>query len=52
MLTKVTKALNRYNAYRRTSAELARLSDRELSDLGIARCDIDRIARTGVDARI
>lgn len=32
-------------AYRRTFAELDQLSDRELSDIGIARCDIHRLAR-------
>jgi uncharacterized protein YjiS (DUF1127 family) len=50
MLTKVAKALNRYSAYRRTTNELARLTDRELGDLGIARCDINRVARAGVNA--
>lgn len=49
MLTKVAKAINRYSAYRRTTTELARLSDRELGDLGIARCDINRVARAGVN---
>ncbi len=50
MLTKVAKALNRYSAYRRTTTELGRLTDRELSDLGIARCDINRVARAGANA--
>jgi uncharacterized protein YjiS (DUF1127 family) len=50
MLTKVAKALSRYSAYRRTTNELARLTDRELGDLGIARCDINRVARAGVTA--
>lgn len=35
-------------AYQQTRHELQWLSDRELSDLGIARCDIDRIAREAV----
>lgn len=34
-----------YYRYRKTVSELAQLSDRELSDLGIARYDISRIAR-------
>lgn len=42
-------ALNRsyvtWRKYRRTLNELHRLSDRELSDLGIARSDIRHIAR-------
>lgn len=47
MLTKVAKAFNRYNNYRRTTNELGRLTDRELRDLGISRCDISRVARAG-----
>ena len=35
---------------RRAIAELSGLSDRMLSDIGIARCDIPRIARYGRDA--
>tara|TARA_R110002124_G_scaffold165007_3_gene332333 strand:- start:217 stop:459 length:243 start_codon:yes stop_codon:yes gene_type:complete len=31
--------------YRRTLAELCSLSDRELADVGIARCSVRRIAR-------
>lgn len=34
--------------YRTSVRELQNLSDRELSDLGIARCDIARIARDSV----
>lgn len=34
--------------YRMTVAELDSLTDRELSDLSISRCDIDRIARDAV----
>jgi len=36
--------LNRLRRYYRTKRELARLTDRELSDLGIQRGDISRIA--------
>ena len=32
--------------YRRTVAELSQLGDRELDDLGIARFDIPRVARS------
>jgi uncharacterized protein YjiS (DUF1127 family) len=35
----------RRSRYKRTFAELSRLSDRELSDIGICRYDIPRIAR-------
>lgn len=37
---KVTK----YNRYRRTVNELSNLSNRELADIGISRCDINRVA--------
>jgi len=36
--------LNRLRRYYRTKRELARLTDRELADLGIQRGDISRIA--------
>ncbi len=36
--------------FKRTYRELAMLTDHELADIGIARCDIARIARTSVDA--
>jgi uncharacterized protein YjiS (DUF1127 family) len=34
-----------WRAHRITEKELMRLSDRELHDIGISRCDIRRIAR-------
>jgi len=34
-----------YRKYRHTIFELSKLSNRELSDLGISRADIPRIAR-------
>lgn len=37
--------------FQRTVDELSRLSDRELDDIGIPRCDIRRIARDAVAAR-
>ena len=37
-----------WRTYRNTIAELDRLSNRELNDLGIARTDIRRIARSAV----
>ena len=40
-----SERLAQYRAYRTTREELAQLSDRELSDLGVTRFDIDAIAR-------
>ncbi len=39
-----------YLRYRETVRELSQLSDRELEDLGIARFDIDSVARKHVAA--
>ena len=44
--------LTQYLHYRRTVRELALLSDRDLADLGINRCDIDFLARNAAKARI
>ena len=41
-------AFDRYKAYRRTISELEACSDRDLSDLGIYRCDIRRLARESI----
>ncbi|MFN3613903.1 MAG: DUF1127 domain-containing protein [Rubrimonas sp.] len=41
--------LRRREAYARTVNELEVLTDRDLSDLGIARCDIRRLAREAAD---
>ncbi len=46
LLQSGAQALRRYRIQSRTQAELAALSDRELADLGIARVDIRRVART------
>lgn len=48
MLSRLTSALKRHQAYSRTRRELGRLSDRELHDLGIGRSEINSIARSGV----
>jgi uncharacterized protein YjiS (DUF1127 family) len=32
---------------RRTRQELSQLSDRDLNDIGISRCDIYRVAKSG-----
>jgi uncharacterized protein YjiS (DUF1127 family) len=39
------EAMARHRAFVETRRELNWLSDRELADLGMMRCDIDRIAR-------
>lgn len=44
----LAKMILRYRKYRQRLAEVATLrsmSDRELKDIGVYRCDIDRIAR-------
>lgn len=46
----VVGAIQRRRVYRTTVIELARLSERELSDLGITRGDIERIAREASQA--
>ncbi|MCV6583958.1 MAG: DUF1127 domain-containing protein [Marinibacterium sp.] len=38
-----------YVEYRRTIRELSRLGDRELADIGLARCDIEEAARYHLD---
>ncbi|NTF17096.1 DUF1127 domain-containing protein [Agrobacterium rubi] len=48
MISRLTSAIRRQNAYSRTRRELSQLSDRELLDLGISRCDIRSVARAGV----
>ena len=42
----VLSKIRNYVRYRETVAELSRLSDRELDDLGISRFEIDGVART------
>ena len=42
---RVSSWLLRQSRLRKTVRELSALSNRELSDIGVARCDIYRIAR-------
>lgn len=42
----ILSKIRAYFRYRETVAELSRLSDRELDDLGINRFEIERIARS------
>ncbi|WP_249689695.1 DUF1127 domain-containing protein [Stappia sp. WLB 29] len=46
MIDTLIRKYNSWQQYRRTYDELSRLSNRELSDLGIGRGDIDFIARS------
>jgi uncharacterized protein YjiS (DUF1127 family) len=44
----LARMIGRYRKYREQLAEIATLrsmSDRDLKDIGVSRCDIDRIAR-------
>ncbi|MBO6757152.1 MAG: DUF1127 domain-containing protein [Roseibium sp.] len=45
MFGTVVQKYNNWVSYRRTMDELSRLSNRELSDLGISRSDIEFVAR-------
>jgi uncharacterized protein YjiS (DUF1127 family) len=42
---RMATTLARRRAYRDTRRQLAWLTDRELADLGIMRCDIDAVSR-------
>lgn len=46
----ITEKLNAWRRYREAVRELSRLSDRELSDIGIRRGEIEFIARQNVAA--
>jgi uncharacterized protein YjiS (DUF1127 family) len=44
LLNPRAKKIEEYNRYRRTFRELSNLTNRELADIGIARCDIPNVA--------
>jgi uncharacterized protein YjiS (DUF1127 family) len=44
----LAQSYKNWRTYRNTVAELDRLSNRDLSDLGISRTDIRRVARSAV----
>jgi uncharacterized protein YjiS (DUF1127 family) len=48
MQMNISRAYNNWVKYRQTVTELARMSNRELADLGIARQDIRNVARQAV----
>ncbi|HEY1944517.1 MAG TPA: DUF1127 domain-containing protein [Roseiarcus sp.] len=41
----ITQKLNAWRRYREIVRELSQMSDRELGDIGIHRCDIKSLAR-------
>jgi uncharacterized protein YjiS (DUF1127 family) len=45
VLSSIIRFIQHWKRYGGVMQELSRLSDRELADIGIARCDIDRIAK-------
>ena len=45
LIANINKSIKKYLEYRRTISELSLLSNRDLADLGINRCDIEFIAR-------
>ena len=45
LIANINKAIKKYLEYRTTVYELNRLTNRDLADLGIHRCDIEFIAR-------
>ncbi len=48
---RVVEAVRLHRLYRKSVDEMRRLDDRTLADLGIARCDIQRIAREATYGR-
>lgn len=44
----VTEKLRAWSRYREAVRQLSQLSDHELSDIGIGRCDIEAVARRPV----
>ena len=44
MLTTIVRMFQAWKRYNQSLAELSRLGDRELADIGISRSDIQRIA--------
>jgi uncharacterized protein YjiS (DUF1127 family) len=44
MFANIVHFVRKWNRYNRSMAELSRLGDRELADIGISRSDIQRVA--------
>ena len=51
ILEKISKIVDGYMRYRRTIKELSNLSNRDLADIGISRCDIHNVATQSLHAR-
>ena len=47
MIKTLSAKLHAWRRFRDSVRELSRLSDRELNDLGIGRCDIEDVVRQG-----
>lgn len=47
MITEIASRLRNIRSHRRTVAELSRMDDRMLSDIGVLRGDIERMVRVG-----
>jgi uncharacterized protein YjiS (DUF1127 family) len=52
LVARLQRRFAAYTLYRQTYDELQLLSDRDLNDIGIARCDIRKIARDTAEANI
>jgi uncharacterized protein YjiS (DUF1127 family) len=48
IIMNVARSLNNWRKYRQTVTELGRMTNRELSDLGIDRGDIRNVARASI----
>ena len=44
----VARSFSKWRKYRQTCNELARMTDRELTDIGVQRADIARVARAAI----
>ena len=51
MFATLVHLIREWKRNNRSLNELSRLSDRELADIGISRCDIPRVARNGAHQR-
>jgi len=52
ILEKINSWLKREERIRRTRIELNQLTDRDLADIGINRCDINRISREAINVAL
>lgn len=48
MTMNVARSFSKWRKYRQTCNELARMTDRELTDIGVQRADIARVARAAI----